>query len=417
MFHKGFLLLILFMILFTVGCDRISPPEPTPIPTRITEDARIPPVGGGSKVVASGEVVPLRTVDLSFETSGRVESVEIVEDEYVIRDQLLAQLEEQPALEAALIAAELEQQKILDAAVIAAEMEVLIAQQALDALMDDNNLAQASAFQEIVDANNAIGDTQYSLFNLTIPAEYAGIDTRMALEITKEELDAAREAFEPYRFKPSGDQIREDLKEAVERARSDFNAILRLIELEATLKTAYANLEHAEKKYEILSQGPDPDEVALAEARLANAEAQVAVAREAAKAHQVNAEAQLNVARQALESIYLYAPIDGSAIVVDILPGERVIAGEPVITIADLSVLQVETTDLSERDVADIAVGQQASVYVEALNLDVPGHVKRISPQAKVIGGDVVYTVLIELAEQPASLRWGMTVVVSIETE
>ncbi len=33
-----------------------------------------------------------------------------------------------------------------------------------------------------------------------------------------------------------------------------------------------------------------------------------------------------------------------------------------------------------------------------------------------VVGGDVVYTVLVELDEQPAGLRWGMTVEVNIET-
>ncbi len=77
----------------------------------------------------------------------------------------------------------------------------------------------------------------------------------------------------------------------------------------------------------------------------------------------------------------------------------------------------METTDLSERDVAQVAVGQDVSVYIEALNLDVPGIVARISPSADVVGGDVVYTVLIELDEQPPGLRWGMTVEVNIQTE
>jgi multidrug efflux pump subunit AcrA (membrane-fusion protein) len=362
-------------------------------------------------------VVPLRTLDLSFERSGRVLSVEVAEDDEVESGQLLAQLEEQPALKAALIAAEIDQQKTLEAAVIAAEMEVLAAQQALDALYEDNHLAQAAAFQEIVDANQVIGDTQYRLYNLTIPAAFAGMDTKEALEIAKENLEAAREAFEPYKFKSSSDQTREDLKEAVERARSDFNAIMRQIELEATLIAATANLARAEAKYETLVQGPDPDDVALAEARLRNAEAQLEVASAAAETGPKSAEAQLEVARKALESIYLYAPIGGTAISVDILPGETIAAGVPVITVADMSELRVETTDLSERDVAQVAAGQPVTVYIEALNMEVPGTVLRISPQANVIGGDVVYTVLIGLDEQPEGLRWGMTVEVMIETE
>jgi hypothetical protein len=62
-------------------------------------------------------------------------------------------------------------------------------------------------------------------------------------------------------------------------------------------------------------------------------------------------------------------------------------------------------------------VGQQATVYVEALGEDVEGRVVRIAPRADKIGGDVVYPVVIELNEQPAALRWGMSVEVEIATD
>ena len=64
---------------------------------------------------------------------------------------------------------------------------------------------------------------------------------------------------------------------------------------------------------------------------------------------------------------------------------------------------------------AQVAIGQNVSVYIEALDIDVPGSVVRISPQADVVGGDVVYSVVIKLGEQPVGLRWGMTVEVAIE--
>ena len=54
--------------------------------------------------------------------------------------------------------------------------------------------------------------------------------------------------------------------------------------------------------------------------------------------------------------------------------------GQVVATLADLSQLQVETTDLSERDVARVAEGQPAAVFVEALGVTLPGHVTRIAP-------------------------------------
>ena len=91
--------------------------------------------------------------------------------------------------------------------------------------------------------------------------------------------------------------------------------------------------------------------------------------------------------------------------------------GQVVLTLADLSQLQVETTDLSERDVTEVQLGHEARVYVEALNADVPGRVARISPLASTVGGDVVYTVVVDLDEQPEGLRLGMSVEVEIATE
>ncbi len=88
-----------------------------------------------------------------------------------------------------------------------------------------------------------------------------------------------------------------------------------------------------------------------------------------------------------------------------------------MLALTDLLHLQVETTDLSERDVARVALGQEALVYVEALGEEIQGQVVGIAPQATTIGGDVVYTVYVELDEQPAGLRWGMSTEVEIDTE
>ena len=80
-----------------------------------------------------------------------------------------------------------------------------------------------------------------------------------------------------------------------------------------------------------------------------------------------------------------------------------------MLKLADLSRLQLETTDLSEQDVARVAVGQQATAYLEPLGLEVGGRVVRVASRAELLGGDVVYRVSIELDEQPAGLRWGMS--------
>jgi HlyD family secretion protein len=147
---------------------------------------------------------------------------------------------------------------------------------------------------------------------------------------------------------------------------------------------------------------------------MASARAESVSAAEAAVAE---AAAALQHAQAELTTTALQAPFAGVVTALTINEGEMVQPGAVVLTLADLAQMQAETTDLSERDVGRVAVGQAATVFVEALNSDLPGHVTRIAPQATILGGDVVYTVVVALAEQPPALRWGMSVEVKIVVE
>ena len=165
------------------------------------------------------------------------------------------------------------------------------------------------------------------------------------------------------------------------------------------LEVAWANVESAKAQLEILQAGATPEQLAAAQAAVAQA------------------EAALEVARATLNQATLIAPFAGTVADVQVSPGQIVMPGQVVLTLAEMQGLRVETTDLSERDVAGVQVGQQATVFVDALNVDVPGRVALISPLASTVGGDVVYTVVIALEEQPEGLRLGMSVEVEIATE
>lgn len=110
----------------------------------------------------------------------------------------------------------------------------------------------------------------------------------------------------------------------------------------------------------------------------------------------------------------LFAPYDGTVVDIQIIPGETVQASQTLLILADLQHLQIETTDLSERDITRVKIGQSVDVYIEALDVTVTGKVIRISPIAETVGGDVVFPVTIELSEQPTGLLWGMTTEVQI---
>jgi multidrug efflux pump subunit AcrA (membrane-fusion protein) len=446
---------LLALALVLTGCSQINPPEPTPIPTAIPGDSSGVSFGGAG-VVASGEVVPTSVAHTSFDRSGRVLDVNVSEDENVDAGQILAQLEGRETLEAAVIAAELEQlsaqqdlQTLIENADVAraqALKAVEDAQDALDSVEDNFAREGAAALLAISAAEEAVREAKHDLYYFTLPLSQSGLETLEGIEEMTQALDRAREAYDPYKFDSIDyDQVdclsstvtnlipdicrqeteREKLRDNLENAEGALNTAVRRLALEVKLANAEVDLEQAVKDYENLGDGPSAADIALLEAQLAAAQRDYlaykdgpdpdAVAR--AEARLKNAEAQLNVAHNALEGITLAAPIAGSAVSVDIIPGDTVLAGQTVITLADLSELRVETTDLSERDVAQVSKGQTVSVYIEALNVDVPGRVVRISPQANVVGGDVVYAVIIELDEQPPGLRWGMTVEVSFEEE
>jgi HlyD family secretion protein len=138
---------------------------------------------------------------------------------------------------------------------------------------------------------------------------------------------------------------------------------------------------------------------------------------ESAEANVASAQALLDSANAVLASqSTLNAPFDGTIVSLDIAPAEIAVPGSPLIVLGDFSSYKVETTDLSERDVTRVQVGQPASVFIEALGKEFTGRVMDIARTSTTLGGDVVFKVTIELDEQPQGLLWGMSADVKIET-
>jgi HlyD family secretion protein len=169
---------------------------------------------------------------------------------------------------------------------------------------------------------------------------------------------------------------------------------------EAAREGAKALLAQAEARRALLAAGPTETQ---------RAEAQAAVDQ---------ARAALQAAQATLAQAELRSPIQGTVTAVAIRRGEFAVAGTPVVTVGDLSHLQVETTDLNEVDVARVRVGQEVTLTFDALPAkSLRGRVVRIAPMASGQGGGVNYTVTIELEEQDPALRWGMTAFVDILVE
>ena len=170
--------------------------------------------------------------------------------------------------------------------------------------------------------------------------------------------------------------------------------------LKAKVKEAEANLAYAEIQLKYL--------IRVAGCRIGCAPTEERL--EVAENDIAHAQALLDSAKAVLASqSALTAPFDGTIVSVDISPAETVVPGQVVMVLGDLSSYHVETTDLSERDVNSVQVGNSAKVFIEALNEELNGKVVDIDRIGTTLGGDVVFTVTIALDHQPDGLLWGMS--------
>jgi multidrug resistance efflux pump len=126
------------------------------------------------------------------------------------------------------------------------------------------------------------------------------------------------------------------------------------------------------------------------------------------------ARADLAAAQNRLEQTRLVAPISGLVAEVNVIAGEYAPPGMTLVIVSDLDQLQVKTTDLSERDIINVKIGNPATITIDSLNEEYSGTVTSISPIANTLGGDVVYEVTIAFDKQPTGALGGMTAEVTI---
>jgi HlyD family secretion protein len=227
-------------------------------------------------VGATGVVRANQTATLNWGTSGTVEEISVKVGDQIAAGDILAHLEK----------------KSLSQSVILAEAELVSAKQALEDLQKAySELAVAQAAQAVANAKDSVDFYQTKSNNLNSPAPQVDIDQAEAnLILAQEQLDDAQENYKPYESKPDT-VTKAQLKSALAQAQKKYdNAVRYLNNLEGTandldLEVAQANLElarqqlnDAEEEYADVKAGPNPDDVAAAEARVAATEATLAMA-------------------------------------------------------------------------------------------------------------------------------------------
>jgi HlyD family secretion protein len=350
--------------------------------TRVTAD--------GEEILAASGTIEATQVKLAAESGGRLADIYIREGELVRTGQILARLDD------SLLAAQLAQSiAALETAranyalvaagpgdtqrrmaVAATELEVLVAQQALDQLKDGAELAVSRAQQAVAVATKELDTAERALDRLPTSAE--DID-RALLEasvlLTRTQLDEAVYQLDLLQ----SSRIRGVLPDA--------------------LTQAEARLAAAQARHEAAQAGPTPEQLAVADAQIASAEAAVALL----ETH--------------LDRLEITAPLDGVILARLVEPGEVVMPGAALATLADLEMLTI-TVYIPEDRYGLISLDQQAMIAVDSFpGRSFTGTVVHIAGQAEFTPRNVqtaegrrstVFAIKLAISNPQGDLKPGM---------
>jgi multidrug resistance efflux pump len=416
---------------------------------------------GNQGLTASGSI-EAPEIKLASELGGMVAEVNVQEGDQVEAGQVLVRFDD-ALLQAQLLQAEaaLEQAQASydllvsggpeakrQAAIAAAQLQLTVAQQTLDDLLENTDLAAAQAEQAVANARDAVRDAQERVDNLYGGSPQVDIDQAEAnLVLARDQLEQAQEDFEPYENKPETNLARATYQSRLAQAQKNYDNVVRylnnlegeandidLAQALADLDYAQNLLEQANRDYEERKNGPDPDALAQVQAQVENAQAQLTLAQAdpspeevAVVAAQVEAaEAAVQGIEVQLDKLVLSAPVDGTILFRSIDPGEVAQPGTPLITLAQLDQLTI-TVYVQEDRYGTISIGTQALVEVDSYPKDqFNAEVVRIADQAEFTPRNVqteegrratVYAIKLDVENLDGKLKPGMPADVTFNLE
>ena len=307
----------------------------------------------------SGSLIAGTQVELGFGTNGAIAQLHVQAGDIVEAGQLLAEQADREQLEAA---------------VAADELALLEAQQALEELSASADLAAAQAHLSLAEAQEALQATEASWQSQQAGYRASSTTIRAAeaeLALAKEAMAAAEsEATNFSSDDPQYAQAYKDYAAAVQRywkALANLNwytgrpTEVQQAKLDAELALAKARLGEAARAYSRVQAGPDPDQLASAELRVANAEAELALS------------------QRNLERSLITAPFAGTIMEVRGGVGDNV--SSPFLSLADLNRHELEVF-LDETDADRISIGDEVEVVFDAFPDTIfSGRVVQVDPK------------------------------------
>jgi HlyD family secretion protein len=338
-------------------------------------------------VGATGTVRANQSAVLAWQTSGQVGAINVKLDEPVKKGQVLATLDKGS----------------LSQTIILAEADLVNAQRALDELKNSNSAA-AQAEITLINARTALEDAQ----NNRTRKEYdrASSDTIAAAEasyyLAEDKVEKAQDYYDTFSNKPENDLGRANALTLLAGAKRDRDQALANLNwlkgipdedevalADAQVELAQAQLDDAQRNYDRYKDGSDPNEITAAEAQVAALQA-------------------------TLDQAHLEAPFAGTITEMHSLIGDQVSMGTLAVRIDDLSHLLVDV-EIPEIDINSIQVGQDAQLTFDGIaDNTYTGKVIEVGRVGTSVQGSVNFTVTIELTDADESVRPGMTAAVNI---
>ncbi len=380
-------LLLLFIVLAlagTVAIAGMTAPKMSMADQKV--ERQISTVESGSvtsSIKATGQLEPNRTVDLAFQSDGKVAEIYVKEGDTVYPGDKLS-------------------------------------------ILDTTDLEIA-----VHEAQITLNKAKAELETTTTGATSDQIASKRAA------LASAQAAYDVLVAGPSQDEVTSSgaalrqAEVALEKAQGDYDKISWRSGTEATeesvaLQDATLTYQKALADYNVAQKPPSDDELKSAKANIASAQydlnellrgstdAEIAVSQAAVDSAQIDLES----AQRAVERALLTAPFTATVTAINIDVGAFPLTENSVMVLADLGTLYANVS-VDEIDRPSVKVGQEAIVTLDALpSTPLTGTVTFVSPAPSSSDSDTAttYEVRVAVGAPPEGVSTGMTAKVEIQT-
>ncbi len=352
--------------------------------TTTVQRGNLTAIVGGTGIVRSNQ-----SAFLAWQINGNINEIFVEIDDQVKADQILASLSKGS----------------LAQSIILAQADLVNAKRNLDTLMN-SSLAKAQAQSALANATEALdtAETRRESKAYQRASDQVIEEAYANYILAKDEASKWEQRYDTVDDRPEDDPVRAAaLSEwaAAKQILARAEANLRYLEsdpdaeeiavAEGNLVLAQAQYDEALREWERLKDGPDPDDILAAQARI-------------------------DAIQATIDAANLRAPFNAIITEVRSKPGDQVNPGSISFRLDDLSRLIVDV-QIPEVDINTIKTGMTARITFDGIQgKDYNGTVIEVARVGTSVGGVVSFNVAVELNDADESVLPGMTAAVNLIT-